>query len=79
VTKVRKTAFELEMIILKELHKFPQCAGVSMVTIRRARPENRVAGNWKIAHVNYGTSLQEDCVRPIMQIEQRLHEQFELA
>ena len=79
MTKIKKSAAELEMMILSELHAHPKCAGVSMVTIRWARPEDRVDGNWKIGHVNYGTSLREDCIRPIAQIEERLHRQFDLA
>lgn len=78
MAKTLKTADELETMILSELNAFPKCQGVSMVTIRPITPDSRSGANWKVTHVNYSTSLESECARPIRQIVERLQDRFDL-
>lgn len=77
MTKPMKTAFELETMILHELSGTPNCAGVSMVTVRQfTDPEGK--SDWKIGHINYGGAGELNCQIPMTRIVERLHRDFDL-
>ena len=78
MAKKSKTVIELESMILKELRAIPKCDGVKMVTVRSIVDQQGNTG-WKIGHVNYGISSDEDCKRSLQQITERLRKEFILA
>ena len=79
MTKTKKTAAELESMILTELNAVSKCENVSMITIRRIDINARTGTNWTIGHVSYSTSLETDCERPLKRIVERLQQRFDLG
>ena len=74
MAKIRKTAEEIEALLLEELRKVEHCEGARSVIIRTF-----VDGSWAIAFFNAGRSDPDTCQRALWDIEPRLQEQYDLA
>ena len=75
MSKERKTAYELEVLIFNEARKARECEGLTGVTVEGI-DDNRVPYNWNVSHAYNATSM---CARVIAHIEARLQRLYDLT
>jgi hypothetical protein len=73
MTKERKTARELEMLIYNEACKARECEGMTRVTVREIA-DHRVDYNWQISF-----NATPACAQIVADIVTRLQQRYDLA
>jgi|AmaraimetFIIA100_FD_contig_81_1424755_length_2148_multi_3_in_0_out_0_4 hypothetical protein len=75
MAKQRKTARDLEALVVAEARKARECEGMTGVSVQRIADE-RVDYTWNVSHAYNATPM---CERIIVNIETRLQKLYDLS
>jgi hypothetical protein len=76
--RLRKTATELETLVLVQLRAVPLCEGALHVTVV-AYDDQRAGATWEVASFDPGTSERQQCEGALCGIIGRLQQDFDIA